>query len=338
MAPNEEGVSGRHPEEEVEAGVKTGEDTVSTGTEVSQGATSPEDVLEHLGKITVGLEQAWSEALASKDSRKAIAEARGVWNSFTATHERWTAHFVELWRQCGLDELVIEEFPLGDEGLLRLSKAPGGVAERFYRLQIATMYTFLDLVDALKGLEGPSGLRVNMLPGQPSESWWEAGAFALIRRRSVALAKLLRESEACLKEVVLESGAGYAPFGSESVRRIWEQPLRTASGLVEQGWHEAALPQLLMATRAVLAEALSVDPSGLPAPLATPSQGIETISSIAPHLPLLEACCERIGKGLSVDPCVAVPLAKELLLRIQRLACNPPPAGDLMPLKESRSE
>ena len=338
MVQNEESAAGRDPGEQVDAGAKTDEDTVSTSREIGSGATSPDDVLEHLTKITVGLEQAWSEALASERSRKAMAEARGVWNSFTSTHERWTAHFVELWRRCGLEELVIEEFPLGDKGLLKLSKAPENVAERFYRLQIATMYAFVDLVEALKGLEEPSGRRVNMLTGQINESWWEAGAFALIRHRSTRLAGLLRESEACLKEVVLESGAEYVPFGSESVRHIWEQPLRAAFGLVEQGWHEAALPQLLSATRTVLAEALSVNPASLPVPLAPPSQEVEALSPIAPHLPLLEACCERVGQGLSMDPSVAIPLAKELLLRIQRLAYNPPPASELEPLKESRSE
>jgi hypothetical protein len=338
MAPSkEEGASG-HSEEEAAAGARMRKGTDPTGGDVGSGAASPAEVLEHLTTMTVGLEKAWSEALASESSRKAIAEARGLWDGFLDTHQQWVERYVELWRRCGLDEIVIEEFPLGDEGLSQLGRTPRDAAERFYRLQIATMYALMDLLDALKGLEEPSGRRVSMLPGLHVESWWEGGAFALIRRRAAALAGLLRESEACLEEVALVSGAEYTPLGNEMVTRIWEKPLRAASGLVAQGWHEAALPQLLAAIRAVLAEALSVDAAGLPVPLAPHSEGIDSLSSIAPHLPLLEACCQRIGEGLPVDPGVAVPLAKELTPRVQRLAFDPPPVGDLGALKESRDE
>jgi hypothetical protein len=61
------------------------------------------------------------------------------------------------------------------------------------------MCVFVDLVDALKGLQEPSGTRMSIPPGGPVESWWEGGAFALIRRRTAALAGLLRESEVCLE-------------------------------------------------------------------------------------------------------------------------------------------
>ncbi len=336
MAPNEEGGAGRDPQERAKTGARTSEGKKPTNGGIGPGAASPADVLEHLTAMTVGLERAWSEALASEGSRRAIAEAWELWYGFIATHQQWVERYAELWRRCGLDEIVIEEFPLGDEGLSRLGRTPRDAAERFYRLQIATMYALMDLLDALKGLEEPSGRRVSMLPGLPVESWWEGGAFALVRRRAAALAGLLRESEARLQEVALESGAEYTPLGSERATRIWEKPLRAASGLVAQGWHEAALPQLLAAIRAVLAEALSVDAAGLPVPLALPTQGIESLSAIAPHLPLLEACCERIGEGLPVDPGVAVPLAKELTPRVQRLAVDPPPVDDLRTLKEPR--
>ncbi len=99
--------------------------------------------------------------------------------------------------------------------------------------------------------------------------------------------------------------------------------------MVEQGWHEATLPQLLAAIRAVLAEVQSVDAAALPVPLAPPSQGIESLSSIAPHLLLLQACCDRIGKGLPVDPGVAVPINQGVdqvpgpMARVER-----PPAAD----------
>jgi hypothetical protein len=58
---------------------------------------------------------------------------------------------------------------------------------------------------------------------------------------------------------------------------------------------------------------------------------------VSQHVPLLEEACERLGQGLLLDPGVAVPLAKELLPRIQELAFNPPTAEQLVSLGDRQS-
>lgn len=300
----------------------------------SLGVASPSDVLNHLHKMTTSLEKAWSEALGDEAAEKARVEARGTWNSFVQVHARWTRNATELWSRCGLEALVIEEFPLGDDGLAQLDLESPSIERRYYRLQIAAAYVLLDLVDALTGLENPTGRRIVIAGAGQSESWWEAGAFALIRRRATSLANLLRASEACLEEIVANK-VEPSVVRSAPTPHVWEEPLRSASELVWQGWYAAAMPHLLLAIRSILAEVWSVEPGKLPIPLSPSLQGIEALSAVAPHVGLLEAACERMGKGLTVDPGVVVPLAKELTLRVQHLAYTPPSADDLGPLKES---
>ncbi len=67
-------------------------------------------------------------------------------------------------------------------------------------------------------------------------------------------------------------------------------------------------------------------------PLAPSLRCIPQLSQMARHVELLEASAERIGRGSAVDLGVAVPLAKELLVRFQLLARNPPPQQILGPL------
>lgn len=306
----------------------------AVGGEPKSGAASPSDVLAHLLKITSDLERVWSEALTSNEALKVRRDAREVWNSFSETHQQWTVQVTEMWKRWGLDELVIQKFPLDDEALTQLGAEPHNEVDRYYRLQIALMYALLDLIEALKGLEEPSGREVRILPSTVGDSWWEAGAFNLIRRRAITVMTLIEDSETCLERVACEAGAEFEAISNRRVRRIWEGPLRAASGLVHQGWHEAALPQLLATIRAILAEALSIEPDSLPVPISSYLQEIENLTSIASHVSLLETCCQSLGKGISVERGVSVPLAKELTPRLQRLACSPPTADDLHTLKD----
>jgi hypothetical protein len=107
-----------------------------------------------------------------------------------------------------------------------------------------------------------------------------------------------------------------------------------ASGLINQGWHEAALPQLLRALRLILADAAGADAEELRAPLAPSLRSIRPLSAMAQYVHLLESAAGRIGQGTPVDAGVTVPLAKELFVRLQLLASNPPPRQFLAPLKE----
>jgi hypothetical protein len=284
--------------------------------------------------MTTSLERVWSEGLEIESAQRARAEAKQVWQSFNVTFKRWTEYTFSLREQAGLGPVTIEEFPVQDTGLERLSLDPDTAERRFYQLQIAAMYGVLDLNESLLALDDPTASEVR-LPTGSVETWWEAGAFSLIRRRARSLARILKLSDEALQATLRENSAEADEIGSYSQPTLWVDPLMSAFDLVNAGNYDSALPQLLAALRATLAQSLSAAANDLPVPLAPSIADIDVLSLVSQHVSLLEAACERMGKGLLLDPGVAVPLAKELLPRIQELAFNPPTAEQLASLSGS---
>jgi hypothetical protein len=299
-------------------------------------ATSLYDLLHHLTRMTTSLERVWSEGLNTESARSARAEAKQVWQSFNVTFQKWIEYTFSLRERAGLEPVSVEEFPVQDTGLGRLSLDPDTPERRFYQLQIAAMYAVHDLMESLQALDNPTASDLR-LPTGTLETWWEAGAFSLIRRRARSLAGILNLSDEALQAALRESSAEGNEIGSYPQPAFWADPLTSAFDLVNAGNYDSALPQLLAALRATLAQSLSAAADDLPVPLAPSIADIDVLSSVSQHVPLLEAACERLGKGLLLDPGVAVPLAKELLPRIQELAVNPPTAGQLAPLGDRQS-
>lgn len=279
----------------------------------------------------------WSEGLETDSARSAREEAKQVWQSFASAFMRWTEYDNGLREQAGLEPVVIEEFPVQDTGLGRLNLDPDTPDRRYYQLQIAAMYAFRDLMESLQALDNPSGSELR-LPAGSVETWWEAGAFSLIRRRTRSLARILKLSDDALQATLRENLAEVDHPWSYPQPSPWENPLTSAFDLVNAGNYDSALPQLLATLRATLAQSLSAAAYELPVPLAPSIADIDILSSVSQHVPSLEEACEQLGKGLLLDPGVAVPLAKELLPRIQELAVNPPTAEQLAPLGNRQSQ
>jgi hypothetical protein len=290
-------------------------------------------------RMTYSLERAWSEGLNTEAAAAARREAKGVWFAFIAALEarlEWVQRLDEIDYSLSLG-VATEDVPLNDDALSRLQLDPSGPVERYRQLQAAFLYAMHDLGDALKGLDDPSGRRFDLLSGRITETWWEAGAFVFVQRRAAALSRILRAQEECLKELA-ESREDLPDVPSRSVAAMpaWAEALGMAGGLVNQGWHEAALPLLLRSLRLLLADAASVEAGELPAPLAPALRRIAELAALADHVELLEEAAERVGRGSAVHYGAAVPLAKELHVRIQLLARNPPPRQLLSPLLDDR--
>jgi hypothetical protein len=302
-------------------------------------ASSVSDVLDHLTQMTYSLERAWSEGLNTQAAEVARREAKEVWSAFGVALEgrlQWVQQLDETDDDFSLGVLA-EGFPLDNDALSRLRLDPSGPVERYRQLQSALMYAIHDLKDALKGLDDPSGKSFDLLSGRTTETWWEAGAFVFIRRRAAALSRILRAQEECLKELT-ETRKDFPGVPSRSVAAVpaWAEALAMAGGLVNQGWHEAALPLLLRSLKLLLADAVGVEAGELPVPLAASLRRVTQFAGLPDHLALLEEAAERVGSGFAVDYGVAVPLAKELHVRIQLLARNLPPRQVLRPLLDDR--
>lgn len=310
-----------------------------TGQSEAAAASSVSDVLDHLMRMTYPLERAWSEGMDTEAAAAARREAKEVWVAFSVALEerlQWVQRLDENDDGPGLSVLA-EGFPLDDDALSRLQLDPPDPAKRYRQLQSAFFYAMHDLSDALKGLDDPSGKRVELLSGRITETWWEAGAFVFVQRRAAALSRILRAQEECLKELA-EAREDFPEVPNLSVAAMpaWADALGTAGGLVNQGWHEAALPLLLRSLRLLLADAAGVAAWELSAPLAPSLRRVTQLAALADHVGLLEEAAERVGRGLAVDSGASVPLAKKLLVRVQLLARNPPPRQLLRPLLDNQ--
>ncbi len=298
-----------------------------------EAVASPSDLLDHLSRMMSSLEQAWSEALDTEPAAQAREEAVGVWQSFVTAHMRWIEQVERIGRRLGVSR-TIDSFPLDDAGLAQLELEPADPARRYYQLEIASLYAFTSLMDSLQGLNNPTGQRIDLLRGRVIETWWEAGAFSLVRRRATALARILREQQVCLQELANQSReAESIPGGDVFSPPSWMESLHAASDLISQGWHVAALPQLLLGLRSVLAEAAGVSADELPIPLGPHLAGIPQLSLLEAPISLLENAAIRSGEGKQVDPGVAISLTEELSRRIQELAMNPPSGEALSTLR-----
>lgn len=309
------------------------------GRSEGEVASSVSEVLEHLMRMTYSLEKAWSESLNTESAVAARRETKEVWSAFKVALEKrleWVQRLDEGEDSLGLGALA-EGFPLDDDALSRLQLDPPGPVERYRQLQSAFFYAMHDLSDALKGLDDPSGKSFDLLSGRITETWWEAGAFAFVQRRAAALSRILRAQEERLKELAEDrEDVPDVPSQSVAVMPAWAEALSTANALMNQGWHEAALPLLLRSIRLVLADAAGVTVDELPVPLTPLLQRVTQLAALAVQVELLEESTERLGKGFAVDAGVAVPLAKELLVRVQLLARNPPHSQLLEPLLDAR--
>lgn len=272
------------------------------------------------------LEQVWSDALDTEAAAQARDDAAGVWQSFVHAFGVWNERTGEMAKGLGVDR-IMEKFPLDDAGLARLELKPSNLAWQYYQLQVASIYAMQNFVQSLEGLTNPTDKRVHLFAGGRAEleTWWEAGAFSIIRLRAMTLAKLLREQEACVRELAEGSEiVTQVPDESSVSRPAWADPLSAAGTLVSRGWHTAALPYLLLALRSVLAEAADLTNEELPSPLAPRLEAIPSLSSLARPVSILEEAVKLVGEGKEPNIGVTIPLAEEFGRRIQEMTLNPP--------------
>lgn len=313
------------------------ETTQNSGANIKpELVSSPSDLLDHLSRMVSSLEKVWSEALDSEPAVESREEAKDVWQSFVTVFVQWSERVGDVERRLGVEK-PLDRFPLNEVGLSQLEVEPDDTAQQYSQLQVASLYAVERLMDSLEGLNNPTGKQMNFAPGKITvETWWEAGAFSIVRRRASALASILRKQEDLLGELAEGSEvAGDVPTGGVSSYSVSMHSLSAAADLVHRASHTAALPYLLLALRSTLAEAAEVCMEKLLTPLGTHMKTVPALTSLAKPVSVLEAVCERLGEGREIDAGVAVPLAEELGPIIRDLTYDPPNRSSLSVLLSS---
>jgi len=193
--------------------------------EMSTPRPLPADVyglLHQASQLAGSIEEQWSAAL--KEAETWSADLFSQWSSVThALRDSITIHTERL-RQAGIEPVVT--FPVDARFAEEIEIEPGPEQEA-RQLCVAQLYAVTALLDAMQALKQPTAVRFDSHSGV-SHSWWESGAFALVRARANVAIKVNRELDARSR-------------GVEIVERPWIEEIATAGSCLSNGLPEAAL-------------------------------------------------------------------------------------------------
>ncbi|MEU8178803.1 hypothetical protein AB0C14_38565 [Microbispora hainanensis] len=158
-----------------------------------QSGSQPIDwraLLHHTIELTDELEQAWSSAIQPEALEAAMPGIEARFRSLFASIRRGADHLDRALRSAGV-HVQRHNYPLTAEQLEEVALTP--TAEQLCRqLELAQLVTLQSLLEALQGIRHPSGQRIT-LPDNSIETWWESGAFLLIRLRAEHLVRIVEE-------------------------------------------------------------------------------------------------------------------------------------------------
>jgi hypothetical protein len=320
----------------------TGEGTPTGGGEV-EGASmaSAVDLLavvEHASRLTVAVERAWSAALDPATLGEANEELLDQWASLIAVIQRQAELSSRALEAAGLDATV-DQFPPDVQQLLAL-ELDADLERRRRQLQMAQFYALDQLVTALQGLRHPSPAALDPRTGQATQTWWESGAFALVRARARHLARvtlaLLNAEHAAISAATGEAASVPGQVSPPAQPPPWWAHLQLGAEALRRGDIEATLLHAHLSLIARFADASSLT-DAVAAPFGDEAEGEAAKLLVAK----LEEAIQRLAAGAGVDLGVTVPLAHALLPLIERLLLpvpmtpTPPPAAEAADDSES---
>lgn len=270
-------------------------------------------MLYSLESSTTQLEKAWSKALDNESVKKALTELLTLWGSFTQNLPAWTDERSTKLRELGFDT-ILKRYPLDDEGFKSLGQ-PSTLIDTYKQFSIASMYQVQNLLLALTAIQQPSRQEI-LLPGGQTESWWDAGAFSLIRASVRSLAFTLEQQTVIYEELTSEPH-------NHNARPVWMQYMNTLRMLLDNGLYEAAPPIVIGAIRFFLAERADIPIDKLPSDLAAKLSHIESYQTLAHLYSQLEKVCQRIGFEASPDRDYLVPLIIGSVTQLDKLVFQP---------------
>jgi hypothetical protein len=298
----------------------TGEGT-STGGGEAEGTimTSTVDLLgvvEHVSRLSVAAERAWSAALDPAALDEAGQELLDQWGSLIAVIQRQADLSSRALEAAGLDATV-DQFPPGVPQLLAL-EFDADPERRRRQLQLAQFYALDQLLSALQGLRHPSTAALDPRTGQATHTWWDSGAFALVRVRARHLARvtlgLLNAEHAAIAAATGQAATVPGQVSPPAQPQPWWAHLQLGAEALRRGDIEAVLLHTHLALAARFADASSLI-DAVAAPFGDEAEG-EAAKTLVVKL---EEAIQRLAEGAGADLGVTVPLANALLPLIERL-------------------
>jgi hypothetical protein len=265
---------------------------------------------QHATAFTDDLEKAWSAALDDALLAQAQDEMNARYASLLRTIQRRVAAGDRALRDAGVDPQV-PAYPLHSEEIGRLSLEPDD-ERRWRQLQLAELDALMLLLEALEAIRAPSAQTI-YVDEKRVETWWEAGAFALVRDRVDLLVRVSEQAalaEAAVMNVSLDSTAPSAFFDR----------LRLAADALGHGDVEATLVHARLALHLRAGLEVDVVPNDLLERLANDPR----LAGDAPLLRLLEQAGTKLAAGEALDIGAAVLIAARALAVVGGLCLETP--------------
>ena len=156
-------------------------------------------LVEHALRLSQELEEAWSSALDPEALEDAQQGVTAEWSAFVTALQQGIREVEQRMEEAGVDPRL-QQHPL-DASIVAGFQLDAGLQQRWQQLQAAQIIGLESLMRAVGALGEPSGRRVQLRSGA-SESWWEGGAFGLVRSRARLLLRVTRELERCQAQLL----------------------------------------------------------------------------------------------------------------------------------------
>lgn len=254
------------------------------------------------------LERVWSDAIESGALAAAQEEMEARIGSLLHSVQRRVAAADRALRAAGIDPAV-PAYPLPVGEFAKITLEPDA-ERRLRQLQLAEVDALILLVNAVEAMRRPSAQEITLATGEV-ESWWESGAFSLVRARLRLLIRVCEEAAAA-ESVLTATSPGEVP-------PAFFDRLRLASDALSGGDIDACLIQTALALR--LRAALEGEP---PADLLARLAADERVGPERVLLPLLEEALVGLVGGSGVDLGAALLIAPRLLGLVGRLCMESP--------------
>lgn len=264
----------------------------------------------HATELTHDLERAWSGALDAVLLAEAHQELMARHQSLLSTIQRRASAGDRALRDAGVDTRL-PAMVLSPQDVLDITLRPEG-RQAWLQRQLAEFDALNGLLQAITALRNPSARRLFGV-GRQSESWWQAGAFLLVRERAAALVRTC-ESITDAEEAL----SGQVP-DSEPLRAVLDT-LALAGAAQGRG---DALAVLLHARLAIFQRA-RVGRADVPEDLLERIAGITVPAHEAHVLRLLDEAVRVSASGEVPDAGAAVLLAPRALAIVTRLCLDTP--------------
>jgi hypothetical protein len=287
----------------------------------SEAAVDLSALIAYASRMPDELEAAWVAALdrtrLAEVERRLLSDWQAVVSVIRIGANTSDTELGEL----GLDSTVPRD-PLPLEAVAGLPRE-ADLQERRRLLQQAQVNAFELVITAVQWARRAEPRPPDRITGEAAASWFESGAFALVRSRAQLLVRITDLLEQVETELVQAAhGEGSAPERPLEVPGFL-QHRRLAAEAIAHGDIEASLLHSAIAVRRLIAEIARVEAGEIASPLAS---WLGDTSIEARVVSRLDAFASELENGLGDDFGAGFLLARAMLTVIDRLIAAPPVA------------